>query len=270
MTQKHPPSQSVIKSFGGNCNPKKLPGGQNLNYIADDIVFKPAPDNEETNWIADFYTKTKIQGIRLPAPVTNHDGHYVTGGWQAWKYLEGQHNFDDWTKVIEICKQFHEGIKHLPEPAFFKNRDQNPWVIADKAAWGEIIIDFHPDLTPIINKLQKQLKPVCAQSQLIHGDFGGNVLFSQGKDPLVIDFSPYWRPASFAVAVVIADAVVWNNAGLDFAEKYCHNNNMIQYILRAELRRVIELDRLYFMYGINKINEIQHHKKFIDFICSIF
>ena len=39
-----------------------------------------------------------------------------------------------------------------------------------------------------------------------------NVLFAEGQDPAVIDISPYWRPAGFASAVVVADAICWRAA----------------------------------------------------------
>jgi len=32
----------------------------------------------------------------------------------------------------------------------------------------------------------------------------------------VIDFSPYWRPAEYATAIIIADAVVWEGLMIRF------------------------------------------------------
>jgi len=58
-------------------------------------------------------------------------------------------------------------------------------------------------------RLAAALEPVEARSQLIHGDLTGNVLFAEHLPPAIIDLSPYWRPTSFASAIVIADALVW-------------------------------------------------------------
>jgi uncharacterized protein (TIGR02569 family) len=58
-------------------------------------------------------------------------------------------------------------------------------------------------------------RPVNLSSQVIHGDLTENVLFADSLEPAVIDVTPYWRPAGFAAAVVVADAVCWHEADLD-------------------------------------------------------
>ncbi len=262
------PSLAVLKAFGCKHNPVKITGGQNHNFRSGDIVLKPAVDNEETNWIAEFYLNTVIPGVKLPVPVRCMNGEFIFNGWQAWEYIDGEHNFKDWNKIIEVCLRFHDGIKHVSKPEYFPKREQNPWVVADKAVWDGLEMNFHPILKPHIEKLESLLKPVSDEPQLIHGDFGGNVLFSANSNPAVIDFSPYWRPAQFAIGVIIADAFVWNNAGRDIF-KIFPSESLLQYIIRAELRRVIELDRLYYMYGVNKLSEINLHTKLINLLTKI-
>ena len=76
--------------------------------------------------------------------------------------------------------------------------------------------------------LLDRLAPLLAREwsgsppQVIHGDIGGNVLFADasGLPPAVIDVSPYYRPRSFADAVLVADAVAWDDAPLTFAERF--------------------------------------------------
>ncbi len=262
-----PPSETVLAAFGCSSHPVIITGGQNQNYRSDNIVLKPAVDNDETNWIADFYNTIDIPDLRLPQPVKSSENKYVYNGWQAWEYCDGKHKFSDWHQIIELCIKFHQGIEHIPKPDYFQKRDQNPWVQADKAVWGEIEFNFHPFLQPVIKRLKSRLEPVKCSSQLIHGDFGGNVLFSETESPLVIDFSPYWRPVGLSIGVIIVDAVVWNNSGIELVEKYSRES-LLQFILRAELRRVIELDRLYTLYGVNKLKEIEQHSELIDFLCS--
>ena len=41
----------------------------------------------------------------------------------------------------------------------------------------------------------------------MHGDLAGNVLLVTDAPPSVIDFSPYWRPPSYAEGIVMADAL---------------------------------------------------------------
>ena len=73
--------------------------------------------------------------------------------------------------------------------------------------------------------------------QLVHGDLGGNVLFHDALPPAVIDVSPYWRPAGYAGAIVVADAVAWGGAGDEIVEGLLRHQGE-QLLLRAVLFRV--------------------------------
>jgi hypothetical protein len=43
-------------------------------------------------------------------------------------------------------------------------------------------------------------------------------LLRRGQPPSVIDFSPYWRPPSYAEGIVMADALCWHEAPLRTVE----------------------------------------------------
>jgi uncharacterized protein (TIGR02569 family) len=261
-----PPSNNTLSAFKATREPVKLTGGQGEVWRSGNIVLKPAIDNEETNWIANFYLTTEFDGFRLPKPVQTTEGKFVTDNWQAWEFLEGFHKKDSWDEVIEVCKLFHSAIADLPKPDYFNDREQNPWVIADKAAWGELELDHHPKIESFVDRLKGCLTPLTFTDQLIHGDFGGNVMFSDNLNPAVIDFSPYWRPAEFALGVVIADAIVWEGADFSLIDKYCNDSRSLQFLARAELRRIIELQTIYTIYGRNILDQIKAHKKLINVI----
>jgi hypothetical protein len=69
-------------------------------------------------------------------------------------------------------------------------------------------------------------------SQLVHGDLTGNVLFHDELPPAIIDFVPYWRPTEYATAIVVTDAVLWENAPTELL-----NGVSAQYLLRALIFR---------------------------------
>jgi hypothetical protein len=83
----------------------------------------------------------------------------------------------------------------------------------------------------------ERLTPLDLPSQVVHGDLGGNVLFAPGLEPVVIDFSPYWRPPGWALAVVVVDAVVWGRAGFDLADAL-EPEHRHQLLARATLFRL--------------------------------
>jgi uncharacterized protein (TIGR02569 family) len=259
MDQPALPPLNVLRAFGATAPPIPLAGGQGEVCRSGDVILKPARDDEETAWIAGFYLSFDAPGLRVPKPLQGRDGGFVVDGWQAFSYAEGQHIEGHWSEKIDICLRFHAAIADLPRPAYFHRRDQNPWVIADKVTWGELEIAHHPRIAPVVERLRACLQPVDAPSQLIHGDFGGNILFDDHLPPAVIDFSPYWRPVPFAVGVVIADAIVWEGADLSLMAAGEGLPDFDQHLARAELRRVIELETGHRMYGWQVIDEVRAH-----------
>lgn len=77
-----------------------------------------------------------------------------------------------------------------------------------------------------------------------HGDLTGNMLFAEHLPPAVIDFSPYWRPAPFGSAIVVADALVWEGADERVLDAVDHIEGFDQYLLRALIYRAVT-DRLF-------------------------
>jgi hypothetical protein len=149
-----------------------MTGGQGQAYRSGHIVLKPAKDDEETNWIAEFYLTVDCDGFQLPTPIRSGSEGFVCDGWQAWEYIKGEHRKRRWVETIEVCIRFHQAIAGFPQPAYFDRRERTPWVVADKVAWGEMEIEHHPRIEPAVEQLRKCLDEVNGRSQLIHGDFG--------------------------------------------------------------------------------------------------
>jgi hypothetical protein len=101
-------------------------------------------------------------------------------------------------------------VAHLGRPACLDARD-DPWALADQAAWGERVLPIHPDFSDLSARLRGALEPL-GPSQIVHGDLAGNVLFDPGSAPAIIDVSPYWRPTTYADGIVVADALCWHDA----------------------------------------------------------
>ena len=109
MSELGPPPADVLRAFGATEIPIRIAGGQRQNYRSGNVVLKPAVDDEETSWIADFYLAVDGDGFRLPKPIRSRSGGFVYGGWQAWEHLEGRHERGRWIEEIEICNRFECG-----------------------------------------------------------------------------------------------------------------------------------------------------------------
>lgn len=77
------------------------------------------------------------------------------------------------------------------------------------------------------------------RDQLVHGDLSENVLFAEGMAPAVIDLSPYWRPTGFASAIVIADALLWRDAGPEILGAAPNDEALGQLLIRALIYRLV-------------------------------
>lgn len=66
----------------------------------------------------------------------------------------------------------------------------------------------------------------------------GNVLFAGSAPPAVIDFSPLARPAGFAAALVVVDAIAWGGAPVSLAANRAYVPYWGQLLRRACLFRL--------------------------------
>ena len=258
-TQQPAPPGDVCATFGCQEEPVALSGGQGEAFRCGRVVLKPCHDAEEAGWIAGVYRDIRQSGFRLPQPVEANDGSWVVEGWQAWTFIEGGHRRDRWGEVISTCRAFHAALKPIAKPAFFDARD-NPFTRADRIAWGEEHTTFHPRVMPLVEQLRALLRPVDLPSQVIHADMTGNVLFEPGLPPAVIDFSPYWRPAGYAQAIIVVDALDWYGAGDSILTLVNDMPNIDQLMVRAELFRISILNE-FNRQGIDVLSAVDGHAK---------
>jgi uncharacterized protein (TIGR02569 family) len=205
------PSEGVLEAFGLGDALLRRHGGQGRAWLVDGVVLKPCEEPEEWRWLAEHLPHARTEGFRLARAIPAADGRWVVEGWCAQTAVAGDHpKTPRWPGVLSVCRRFHHAVRHLPRPASLDARD-NPWSAGDRAAWEEAVPPAHP----LIDRLVEVRRDVTQPPQLVPGDMTENVLFAPGRDPAVIDISPYWRPAGFASAIVVADALCWRDADPD-------------------------------------------------------
>jgi uncharacterized protein (TIGR02569 family) len=132
-------------------------------------------------------------------------------GWCASEFLAGRHEPGRRDEVIAVGERLHAALRGIARPAFLDQR-ASAWAVADRVAWQQRPAGEFAAVRGL-GRLAAARRPVTAPAQVVHGDLGGNVLFHPALPPAVIDFSPYWRPAGYATAIVVADALLWAGAG---------------------------------------------------------
>ncbi len=227
-----------MDAFGGDWPPEPLPGGEGRAWRAGTVVLKPLDRSVETlEWQAAVLGRTRCDDVRLALPVRAVDGGLLADGWYATKAVIGKHEPARWSDIIRAGEAFHAAVRAETRPPFLDLRT-DAWATGDRVAWDELPVgDFNG--TKHVPSLAAARRPIDAPDQLIHGDLTGNVLFAEGMPTAIIDLSPYWRPASFATAIIVADALVWEGADASLLSEVSHVEQFEQYLVRALLYRVI-------------------------------
>lgn len=232
------PPDHVLEAFGADAAPTRLEGGHGLAWRAGGLVVKPADAAEDLlAWESAVLAGLGDPGLRLAPPLRSRAGTFVVDGWTASAYLAGDHEPRRWLEVIAAGDRLHAALAGIACPAAIGTR-RDPWAVADRVAWGEA--PQEPWLRdPGAARLARLLAPVVAPRQVIHGDLTGNVLFADPLPPAVIDFAPCWRPAGYAAAIVVADALAWEGATPADLEPATEPRSFGQLLLRAILFRVV-------------------------------
>ena len=235
------PSTEILQAFGLSGTPTHLPGGQGECYCVDGYVLKPYKGLDGAEWIHGAYDTFQSDKIRVPKPLRASNGSWLHNGWGAISMLEGKSDANvSMTKMVEINKLFHQEASNIPKPDILDKRN-DVWSVADRVCWGEEVVADYNLTNDIIKKVLSLLKPNTEPSQLIHGDFGpGNVLIHDTLPPAIIDLSPYWRPASFSIAVMLVDEVAYKGADLSIFDLGKDVPNFNQHLLRGATRRLCE------------------------------
>lgn len=233
------PGWDVVSAFGGDSPAVPLSGGQGQTYVAGDIVIKPAGDEEEAIWAAEVLSTLQEDGFRIARPVRGSAGRWVVNGWAAYERVAGERRLwgGPWVDAIAACEQFHTAVADVSEPGFLARR-RHRFAEADRIAWGDGVVDLPPPVGQLVDRLRELVTPVTASCQVVHGDLAGNLLFDEGVPPAVIDFSPYWRPAGYATALMIVDAVLWYGEGVGLTAHADDLPALDQLLLRGLLFRL--------------------------------
>ena len=207
------PAPDVLEAFGARGELEPLAGGTGRAWRSGDLVLKPL--DAGVAWQADVFAQVAEDGFRVERPRPD-----VVDGWTAWSYVPGAHEPGRWRDIVAVGERFHAALPDVRPP-----RVENPWETGDRVAWGELPY-------PAVDDLLAVLEPEEDPPGLMHGDLTGNVLFHNSLPPAIIDFAPYYRPAQFASAIVVADALCWENASPDLAALVDR-----RYLLRALIYR---------------------------------
>ena len=118
--------------------------------------------------------------------------------------------------------------------------NRTPWGKAHRWCWGTRPQAIQPQLQPLVEQLYELRQPIqSSPAQLIHGDLNPeNILIAPGLPPALLDFSPFWAPADFALAI-FANWIGPRRGDASVLQHFAHIPDFDQLLIRAALRMLL-------------------------------
>lgn len=251
------PPEQVLTTFGLTAHPPiAMDGAGVVGWRVGEVVLSLVPDRARAAWSASARENLYVEGMRIARPIRASDGRYVVSGWRADTYVAGspEPRHDE---VLAVADRLHAALAKLERPRFLLQppappfNDVDVFNAADRAAWEEVPLrsaraagmevepadDAEAPLAAL-KMLAGLRRPVDASPQVVHGDLFGTVLFAGAAAPAITDIVPYWRPAAWASAVIVVDALAWGGADEELIERWSDYPEWPQMLLRATMFRL--------------------------------
>jgi uncharacterized protein (TIGR02569 family) len=240
MMERGRPPRGVLAAFGTGDTAVLLPGGQGESWRSDGLVLKPVTSVGEAEWTAELLHTLPEAGFQLARPRRSRSGEWVVDGWTACEWVEGDHRYDRWLDALDACRALSDSLASVERPGFLTSR-ATVWDAGDRAAWSvSDPVVRHPEMDALVSAFSALRRPCRDTGQVIHGDLTGNILYPDTGDPVVLDFAVYWRPAAFAEAIIVADALAYHDADATLASQISSQPRSM--LARASIYRLITSD----------------------------
>jgi uncharacterized protein (TIGR02569 family) len=256
------PPPHVLDIFAVPEDPRPLQGGQGHSFVAGDLVLSPGRDAATCSWLNPVLARLAVdldttgpRALRIAMPIPSRDGRWVVDGWGASRYEPDSHPCHDIDVLVATGRLLHARLASAQQspPEGIRDRTDR-WARAERATFDAT--KARGTVTPGTGRRETPLAgadPLVAElvgrledthlgpDQLVHGDLAGNVLLDARGVPVVIDVAPYWRPALWAEAVCVLDAVLWLGADPGVMVRWAEGTRR-QAMLRAGLFRLLSDD----------------------------
>lgn len=252
------PPPGVLAAFGLVGPAERLAGGQGTSWRVGGVVLKPGVDPQFQEWLGTVVAGIAQRGFRLPTVRRAEDREWVVQGWGAQSFLPGstvREGVTDWGSIIGASRALHAATAVLARPGFLDRRD-DPWASADRDAWAEAPQRVAPEFRGLVEDLYAVPTPT-GRAQLVHGDLTSNVLLLADESPAIIDFSPYWRPPSYAEGIIVADALCWHAATPQIVDEV---GVPVEAVARGLLFRALTANRLQRPGSAAPVDEAQRYR----------
>ena len=209
------PGDAVIAAFGlGSGHGEVLHDGDETSIRVGDVVLKQVGDAASAAWAQSVLTAVRPTLFRVPRPLTSRDGRWVVDGWSATEFVDGlQPLVKEPQRTVDVGRELAALLTdRVSGAAEVVRRRTDRWALADRVAWRELeatSLGLNTDVCEMVERLTGDI-PRCDDAvTVIHGDLAGNVFLDASGSAVVLDLSPYVRPAPYGAAIVVVDHMLW-------------------------------------------------------------
>lgn len=245
--------ERVLDLFAVPGDVRPVPGGQGRSVVAGDLVLSPGREAQTAAWLNPVLAPLAVRldlervsgrpGVRVAMPIPARDGSWVVEGWGASRYEPDTTACHEAALLAATGRLLHarfdEAVRARPEGLDART---DRWAVADRLAWGpadELSAAADRSGSALVRRLVEERVDVdLGPDQLVHGDLAGNVLLDASGTPVVIDVAPYWRPARWAEALCLLDAVARHGADGSVLDPWSTGVGR-QAVVRAALFRLL-------------------------------
>ncbi|HEY1056858.1 MAG TPA: hypothetical protein VGE24_17055 [Emticicia sp.] len=231
--------KEILEAFGINGKIEKLTGGQGQSVRVGDFVVKPIDEIAKYSWASSVLESIVSDSLSIAKPIRSKNGNFVENGFGVTQFLEGNFEFGKIEEKTKACRVLNQLIQLIKPPSEW-NLWSSPWQLATRVAWEEADLPMNSDTRSreLIETIKSRYDPIDLSNQLIHSDLAGNILFN-GTTPVIIDFSPEFRPSAYAEILLITDSIAWYNEDVSsiWIKGYSHSL-VVQLVLRAIVFRL--------------------------------
>jgi Ser/Thr protein kinase RdoA (MazF antagonist) len=246
--------ENVCRAFGLTGTATRLTGGSGSTYLLGNVVLKrlhrTSLESEHSlalaPWLAGELAQVEQVDFRLSAPLASRSGQWMLeDGWTAWTFLEGRHADDaDVPAVIDAVTALHHKLGHVRKHPLL-DANTTPWGFAHRYCWRDQSVWVHPLLTELVAELYARYRPLPSlPCQLIHGDLNvDNIIVTPDQPPGFIDFTPFWAPVDFAIAI-FANWVGPRRGDVQVLKHFEDIPHFPQLLLRSSVRMLLIVSEL--------------------------
>ena len=219
-------------------------------------------------WLAAELAQIEQVGFRFSMPLATFDNRWVLDdGWTAWTFVKGRPaSAADIPTVITAIRAFHEKLGHVSKHPLL-DENTTAWGIAHRHCWKNRPDWVHPMLAELVVELYTRYRPLPSlRCQLIHGDLNvDNILVTPGQPPGFIDFTPFWAPVDFAIAM-FANWVGPRRGDVQVLRHFGDIPYFRQLLLRSAVRMLLIVSELNGVVGWEKATEKRAAELVLDWL----